>query len=136
MTPYELEMQRLRDFLEIVESDEDCISEIEDDTDCEIFSEHNTDTEEDDELDDSKNDDDDSDDFVGKDGKTMWKKKKFRQNVRVRSHNIMTHLPGPLREARNVTDPDRKTRMRCSKCEIFLRQEHMNVFCSKYKQIT
>ncbi|KFM74523.1 PiggyBac transposable element-derived protein 4, partial [Stegodyphus mimosarum] len=97
-------MQRLRDLLETVESDEDCISEIESDTDIEIFSEHNTDTEEDDELDNTK-DDDDSDDFVGKDGKTVWKKKKFRQNVRVRSHNIMTHLPGPVREARNVTDP-------------------------------
>ncbi|GFT74294.1 hypothetical protein NPIL_196991 [Nephila pilipes] len=52
-------MQRLRDVLTTVESDEDCISEIEDNTDNEIFSKHNTDTEEDDELnhDDSKKDD-------------------------------------------------------------------------------
>lgn len=105
LTPYEVEMQRLRDLLETVESDEDCISESEEDTDSEIFSEHNTDTEEDDELNDSTDDDDDPDDFVGKDGKTVWKKNKFRQNVRVRSHNIMTHLPGPVREARDVTDP-------------------------------
>ncbi|GFU41377.1 hypothetical protein NPIL_497391 [Nephila pilipes] len=66
MSPYELEIQWLRDLLTTVESDEDCISEFEDDIDNEMFSEHNTDTE-DDELDheDSK-DDDNSEDFFWK----------------------------------------------------------------------
>ncbi|GFU39630.1 hypothetical protein NPIL_424801 [Nephila pilipes] len=72
MSPYELETQRLRDLLATVESDDDCISEIEDDTDNEMFSGRNTDTEEDDEL-----DHDNSEDFIGKDGKTVWKKNKM-----------------------------------------------------------
>lgn len=91
MSPHEQEMQRLRDLLEIVESDIDRISHIEDDSNSEIYSQENTDTVEYDELDDSKNHDD-SDDFNGKDGK--MKREKIRQNVRVHSHNITPHPPG------------------------------------------
>lgn len=39
--------------------------------------------------------------YVGKDGITKWRKNKFPANVRTRSCNIITHLPGPKCEARD-----------------------------------
>eukprot|EP00102_Acyrthosiphon_pisum_P010084 XP_008178239.1 PREDICTED: piggyBac transposable element-derived protein 4-like [Acyrthosiphon pisum] len=40
--------------------------------------------------------------YLGKDKTTKWKKNKPNMQIRVRSHNIITHLPGPKQNARNA----------------------------------
>lgn len=40
--------------------------------------------------------------YLGKDKTTKWKKNKPNIQIRVRSHNIITHLPGPKQNARNA----------------------------------
>lgn len=41
--------------------------------------------------------------YIGKDKNTKWRKKCSNKQVRLRSHNIIRHFPGPKREARNAT---------------------------------
>lgn len=40
--------------------------------------------------------------YLGKNGEKKWRKKRPPLNVRTRSHNIITHLPGPKGVARAV----------------------------------
>lgn len=40
--------------------------------------------------------------YTSKDGQNKWQKTRPPINVRTRSHNIITHLPGPRRDARNA----------------------------------
>lgn len=40
--------------------------------------------------------------YLGKDKTTKWKKNKPNMQIRVRSHNIITHLPGLKQNARNA----------------------------------
>lgn len=40
--------------------------------------------------------------FTGKDQKTKWKKQKSNIQVRTRSHNIVTYLPGVKPIAKNA----------------------------------
>ncbi|KAL5237653.1 hypothetical protein ACI65C_005063 [Semiaphis heraclei] len=71
------------------------------DEDIVLRSDHDTNSEE--EATDSGKDEvrENADNFyIGKDGKTKWCKIKPPVNVRTRAHNIITHLPGPRREAR------------------------------------
>ena len=41
--------------------------------------------------------------YLGKDGITKWSKEIPRPNVRTRSHNIITHLPGVVGDAKQCT---------------------------------
>lgn len=40
--------------------------------------------------------------YLGKDKTTKWKKNKPNMQIRVRSHNIIAHLPSPKQNARNA----------------------------------
>nr|CAI5839665.1 unnamed protein product [Callosobruchus analis] len=77
------------------------------------YSEHDTNSEQegesdsDDSLDNSTSDDTRNFYFLGRDKTTKWKNKKPRVNVRTRSHNIITHLPGSrgvAKQARSETE--------------------------------
>ena len=108
-TPYEKEMELLRMLLTEVETDadsdfdnEEIETEEEKFSDHEIFSEHDTESEE---VGDSENEEENNSEwFSSKDG-TQWRKTKFRQNIRTRCHNIVSHLPGIKEPARNITSP-------------------------------
>lgn len=41
--------------------------------------------------------------FIGRNRRTLWHVLQPPQNVRTRSHNIIVHLPGPIRTARNCS---------------------------------
>lgn len=43
--------------------------------------------------------------FLGKDNLTKWRKQTPPKNVRTRSENIVTHLPGPKGEIKNYREP-------------------------------
>lgn len=104
---YNEEMERLRKLLEEVSTDEESIEENDAFSDCdEMFSEHDTSSEEEIESDEEDAVESNSDDcFTGKDGKTIWKKTKFRQNFRTLARNIISKLPGNIGEAKDVTSP-------------------------------
>ncbi|XP_054713571.1 piggyBac transposable element-derived protein 4-like [Uloborus diversus] len=101
-TPYEQEMERLRKLLADVESDEEVIPDDECFSDQENFSDHDSESEF--SGSESSADPDRDDTFVGRDAKTIWQKTKFRANVRAPARNIITHLPGPKGNAKNVSD--------------------------------
>ncbi|GBP09473.1 Dynactin subunit 4 [Eumeta japonica] len=42
--------------------------------------------------------------FIGRNGKSQWFVQQPPQNVRTRSYNIITHLPGPVRAAKECTN--------------------------------
>ncbi|GBN68388.1 hypothetical protein AVEN_86441-1 [Araneus ventricosus] len=68
----------------------------------ESFSEHDTESEEDG---DSGNEEiNNLEWFSYKDG-IQWRKTKFRQNIRNRFHNIVSHLPRIKGQSRDVTSP-------------------------------
>ncbi|XP_060845772.1 piggyBac transposable element-derived protein 4-like [Rhopalosiphum padi] len=83
-------------------SDEESFGEDSDsDEDIVLRSDHDTNSEEeatDSEIGEVRENADNF--YIGKDGKTKWCKIKPPINVRTRAHNIITHLPGPRREAR------------------------------------
>ncbi|GBP78767.1 Facilitated trehalose transporter Tret1 [Eumeta japonica] len=58
--------------------------------------------------------------YTGKDGKTKWYKTPPRTNVRTRSENIITHLPGCKPAVR-----DKKTHLECF--EIFFTEELVDI---------
>ncbi|XP_054706863.1 uncharacterized protein LOC129216672 [Uloborus diversus] len=135
-TPYEKEMEHLRSLLAEVESDEESIDEEnavdnfleEHFSDHENFSEHDTESEEDG---DSENEElNNSEWFFAKDG-VKWKKTKFRQNVRTRCFNIVSHLPGTKGLAKNVTNPLNSWELYIDDSMIQIIVECTNIFIEK-----
>nr|CAI5870397.1 unnamed protein product [Callosobruchus analis] len=126
MDPYEKEIARLRALYEEVLADE-AAGLMENDTlgneeaqdsdgsidgeDNVIFSDHDSDTEQEgdilDEIPSEARVFEDADPrlyYYGKDG-TKWKKTAPPKNIRTRSENIVSHLPGPIREGKQATTP-------------------------------
>lgn len=123
MDPYEKEVARLRALYESVLTDEEnsvadsnVLSDEEDndsdgsiqDRDAQIFSDHQSESEQDgfdDCSDDEKFDESDRRLFYyGKDG-TKWKKLAPPKNIRTRRENIVSHLPGTIKEGKEVMTP-------------------------------
>ncbi|XP_050315500.1 piggyBac transposable element-derived protein 4-like [Anthonomus grandis grandis] len=80
-------------------------NESESDNDFVYESEHDTDSEQgadEESLDDEDEGMLDNDTYLAKDGMTRWRKGNFPLNVRTRACNIITHLPGPRKEAREL----------------------------------
>ncbi|CAH1962352.1 unnamed protein product [Acanthoscelides obtectus] len=77
------------------ESDDDFVYESEHDTDSEQGADEQS-------LDDEDEGMLDDDTYLAKDGMTRWKNGSFPLNVRTRACNIITHLPGPRNEAREL----------------------------------
>lgn len=96
----ESEEEKMRDQETVDESDEG-------EEDVIIESDHESDTEQelsecDSDLSDDNDDMDSQSYYIGKDGDTKWRKAQPPKNVRTRAHNIITHLPGPIRAAREA----------------------------------
>ncbi|KAJ8952464.1 hypothetical protein NQ314_007541 [Rhamnusium bicolor] len=110
MDPYEREVARLTALYDKVISEEevhDSDSSIEV-NENEIFSDHQTDTEQEDEgevLQDESVDETDRRLYYYGNDSTKWKKHSPPKNIRTRSENIISHLPGTIREAKNVRTP-------------------------------
>lgn len=104
---YQKEVERLRKLYEEVDSDEECIDH-EDDSDADPeyveVSEHDSDSEQELETVDIENFNNQTDNYKGKDG-MKWKSACPPKNVRTRSCNIITHLPGTRGKARTVKTP-------------------------------
>ncbi|UYV61950.1 hypothetical protein LAZ67_1007149 [Cordylochernes scorpioides] len=87
------------------ESDMDCdeiICDLSDTSDTEIYSYHDTDSEQNSEADEELPNDD-SEFYFGKDGVTKWKKTMWQKTqIRTRSTNIISQLPGPKSEAKSI----------------------------------
>ncbi|UYV84531.1 hypothetical protein LAZ67_X002482 [Cordylochernes scorpioides] len=87
------------------ESDMDCdeiICDLSDTSDAEIYSYHDTDSEQNSEADEELPNDD-SEFYFGKDGVTKWKKTMWQKTqIRTRSVNIISQLPGPNSEAKSI----------------------------------
>ncbi|UYV76791.1 hypothetical protein LAZ67_14002026 [Cordylochernes scorpioides] len=87
------------------ESDMDCdeiICDLSDTFDTEIYSYHDTDSEQNSEADEELPNDD-SEFYFGKDGVTKWKKTMWQKTqIRTRSVNIISQLPGPKSEAKSI----------------------------------
>lgn len=62
---------------------------------------HNSESEQSDDDSDLTNNDSNCEYFIGKDKVTRWRKFPINRNVRTRNQNIITHLPGPKRCAKN-----------------------------------
>ncbi|XP_050063261.1 piggyBac transposable element-derived protein 4-like [Aphis gossypii] len=92
----------IRNWFENISSEEESFGEDSDsDEDILFRSDHDTNSEEeatDSEIDEAPENANNF--YIGKDGITKWCKIKPPVNVRTRAHNIITHLPGPRREAR------------------------------------
>lgn len=103
---YEKEQERLLRMLEEVPTDIEYDDEEEDSTDhCE---EREGDSESEQELDSGEEGNAEQNDvpyFTGKDNTTKWKKHLPPQNIRTRSKNIVTHLPGVKGPVRNLKTP-------------------------------
>lgn len=68
-------------------------------------SDHDTESEQDileNETDEKVNDNKNNNFYLEKNKISKWKKNKPNSQIRVRSHNIITHLPGPKKDARNA----------------------------------
>ena len=109
MDPVEKENERIRQLLEtiVVSSDEtDDDSDAGEEDNLEVRRE-STDTEQ--EMSDVASEDeldtDGLDYYTGKDGETVWKKRKFRANVRTRAHNIITEPTGVKGSAKHAKSP-------------------------------
>ncbi|UYV78875.1 IARS [Cordylochernes scorpioides] len=87
------------------ESDMNCdviICDLSDTSDTEIYSHHDTDSEQNSEADEELPNDD-SEFYFGKDGVTKWKKTMWQKTqIRTRSVNIFSQLPGPKSEAKSI----------------------------------
>ncbi|UYV83427.1 hypothetical protein LAZ67_23000974, partial [Cordylochernes scorpioides] len=87
------------------ESDMDCdeiICDLSDTSDTEIYSYHDTDSEQNSEA-DEEIPNDDSEFYFGKDGVPKWKKTMWQKTqIRTRSTNIISQLPGPKSEAKSI----------------------------------
>ncbi|UYV73301.1 hypothetical protein LAZ67_10002611 [Cordylochernes scorpioides] len=87
------------------ESDMDCdeiICDLSDTSDTEIYSYHDTDSEQNLEPDEELPNDD-SEFYFGKDGVIKWKKTMWQKTqIRTRSVNIISQLPGPKSEAKLI----------------------------------
>ncbi|UYV67539.1 hypothetical protein LAZ67_5001158 [Cordylochernes scorpioides] len=87
------------------ESDMNCdviICDLSDTSDTEIHSHHDTDSEQNSEADEELPNDD-SEFYFGKDGVTKWKKTMWQKTqIRTRSVNIFSQLPGPKSEAKSI----------------------------------
>jgi len=106
--------EHIRNWFENISSEEESFVEDSDsDEDILFRSDHDTNSEE--EITDSEIDEvseNVNNVYIGKDGITKWCKIKPPVNARTRVQNIITHLPGPKKEARG------------NKCEI----EILNLF--------
>jgi len=114
MDPYEREIERLRQLYEEVETDNEEVENMSESDDDSIADEnfvlerdHATDTEqeatdEESEEGESVSEESRSAYYYGKDG-TKWRKEAPPLNVRTRSRNIITHLPGVTGVARNAS---------------------------------
>jgi hypothetical protein len=60
---------------------------------------------------------------LGLDNNTKWRKEPRAPNVRTRAHNIVVHLPGPKRDAKNA-----KTHTDCFNC--FIDEAIINIIVS------
>ncbi|UYV63721.1 hypothetical protein LAZ67_2005419, partial [Cordylochernes scorpioides] len=87
------------------ESDMNCdviICDLSDTSDTEIYSYHDTDSEQNSEADEELPNDD-SEFYFGKDGVTKWKNTMWQKTqIRTRSVNIISQLPGPKSEAKSI----------------------------------
>ncbi|UYV75364.1 hypothetical protein LAZ67_12003671 [Cordylochernes scorpioides] len=87
------------------ESDMDCdeiICDLSNTSDTEIYSYHDTDSEQNSEADEDLPNDD-SEFYFGKDGVTKWKSTMWQKTqIRTRSVNIISQLPGPKSEAKSI----------------------------------
>ncbi|UYV69660.1 hypothetical protein LAZ67_7000129 [Cordylochernes scorpioides] len=87
------------------ESDMDCdeiICDLSNTSDTEIYSYHDTDSEQNSEADEELPNDD-SEFYFGKDGVTKWKNTMWQKTqIRTRSVNIISQLPGPKSEAKSI----------------------------------
>lgn len=99
---YNEETQYLRHLLDTVSSNEESFSEDEELDDIEYNSNHDSASEfdSDSEHDDVKYN---NNCFIGRDKETVWRKEKFRPNIRVSSKNIITKLPGNTCISKDVT---------------------------------
>ncbi|UYV75531.1 hypothetical protein LAZ67_13000529 [Cordylochernes scorpioides] len=78
------------------------ICDLSDTSDTEIYSYHDTDSEQNSEADEELPNDD-SEFYFGKDGVTKWKKTMWQKTqIRTRSVNIISQLPGPKSEAKSI----------------------------------
>lgn len=110
MASYEDEMQRLQMLMdECLNEDNAEQSEIhyddesdKDEVDFLETNEHNSDTELEISEPEDGIDNTQSPYFLGKDGLSKWNKHCSRKNVRTRSENIITHLPGPKSITKNL----------------------------------
>lgn len=71
--------------------------------------------------------------ILGKDKKTKWQKNLPTQNVRTRSHNIVTHFPGNLREARDIQTPLEAWSLFFNEPLVDLVLESTNIFINSVK---
>jgi hypothetical protein len=125
---FSLSDNTIAEILEQENSEEEIVSETED---HEVYSNHSSDTEQEADIDDvsdiplQREEDEVSilpiqlggeylDDvplkyirrrkFIGRNRITQWHVQQPPQNVRTRSHNIIIHLPGPVRAAKDCTN--------------------------------
>lgn len=80
------------------------VDDIESDVES-THSDHCTDSEQSEDDDDGIEYDDPENIVLGKDNTTAWHKNPPQQNVRMRKHNIVTHLPGVKRDTKCSTTP-------------------------------
>lgn len=110
MASYEKEQERLHELMKscLESSDEEeapLDDSDEDEVDAVECEEHETDSEQD----ISDNEEEilqiDGPFFIGKDQSTKWRKHCNPRNVRTRSENLITHLPGPKETVKNLRTP-------------------------------
>ncbi|GBO38640.1 hypothetical protein AVEN_213105-1, partial [Araneus ventricosus] len=68
--------------------------------------------------------------FTSKDG-VQWRKRTFRQNIRTRSHNVVSRLPGIKQPAKDVTRPVKSWELFMNDNMIQLIEECTNIFIQK-----
>ena len=131
---YEEETKYLRHLLDTVSSEEDSFSEDDEETDdVEFNSNHDSASEIDSVSDDNDSDYDDNSHFIGKDKETVWKKEKFRPNVRVSSKNIIINLPGNTSVSKDVTSVIEAWKLLISPEMIQNLVKYTNVFIQSIK---